>query len=170
MLVSGATSKSPPWLPRYVTVGSYYHERTLTPTVHLGWEWAAVEQKKTSFVIVAELGPGFAVLRPAGVSLFYQHVLQAGVGLRSGTGLEQLHWGLSVMAGPMLHGLACDNGACFPEQRVNGIVEGRGQLGADVGPVVIAAFVGFAQPFSVLPRSSAVLAGGVTFGLLVNWR
>ena len=161
-------SRTPWFLPRYVTVGAYAGNGVFSPTARIGWEVALIEQK-TEFVVALELGPSFAVVRPTGVLISYQHSALAGVGLRSGRG-RKLHWGLSAMFGPVLHGARFSD-PTLTEERWNGVVDGRGQLGADLGPVTLAAYVAYQQPFSINPRFASVgYVGGFNFGVLVNWR
>jgi hypothetical protein len=169
-LTLGAPDRSPsPWfLPRYVAVGAYGGLGVLAPTVKVGWELGLIEQR-TDFVAVIELGPSFGVINPHNVTLFWEHTLVAGVGVRTGRG-SRFHWGLSVMAGPVLHGARFNDGT-IAEQRWNAVIEGRAQAGADLGRVTLAAFVGYQQAWLVNPRfPSAPLVGGFSFGLLVNWR
>lgn len=159
---------SPWFLPRYALVGAYAGNGVFSPTVRVGFEWALIEQK-TELVLLLEGGPSWGVLRPAGVTRSYQHSAGAGIGLRSRR-LAKIQWGLSVTAGPVVYGARFSD-AAKNEERVNGVVDGRGQLGLNLGPLVLALYLGYQQVFDANPRFAAVpFVGGVTFGVLVNWR
>ncbi len=162
-------ARSPWFLPRYVAVGAYAPGNGIfSPTARLGWELTMIEQK-TEFVFALELGPSFGLLRPSGVLMSYQHTLLVGVGLRAGRG-KRFYWGVSAMAGPVLYGARFTNPA-LTEERWNGVVDGRLQAGVDLGPLSLAGYIGFQQPFFVNPRFAAVyFVGGFNFGVLVNWR
>lgn len=160
--------RSPWFLPRYAALGAYAGNDVFSPTVRLGWELAIIEQK-TELVFVLELGPSFGVVRPGGVTFTYQHTLLAGVGLRPARS-NRIQWGLSAMAGPVLYGGQFTD-PTKNEERLNGVVDGRAQLGVNLGRITLAGYVGYQQPFSVNPRFAASgYVGGVSFGVLVNWR
>ncbi len=167
--LSGLDKSPSPWfLPRYAAVGAYAGKGVFSPTVRVGWEVALIEQK-TEFVIALELGPSFGLLRPRDVLDTYQHTVLGGFGLRPRRG-ARLHWGLTVMAGPVIYGGHFAD-PLLTEERVNGVVDIRGQAGVDLGRVVLAAYLGYTQPFSVNPNFAAVgFVGGFNFGVLVNWR
>ncbi len=169
LALAGVDRATSPWfLPRYAAVGAYAGNGVFSPTARIGWEIALIEQK-TEFVIAIELGPSFGLLRPQGVRESYQHSVLGGAGLRSGRG-KQLHWGLTAMFGPVLYGARFLD-PNLNEERWNGIVDGRGQLGVDLGAVTLAIYVAYTQPFTVNPRFSSVgFVGGLNFGVLVNWR
>jgi hypothetical protein len=161
-------ARSPWFLPRYVAVGAYAGNGVFSPTARVGWELTLIEQR-TEFVFALELGPSWGIVRPAEVRVSYQHSLLAGVGLRAGRA-KKLQWGLSAMAGPVLYGGRFTD-PMLNEERWNGVVDGRGQLGVDLGPITLAAYVAYTQPFTVNPRFAAIgYVGGFNFGVLVNWR
>jgi hypothetical protein len=169
-LALGAVERSwTPWfLPRYVAVGAYAGNGVFSPTARVGWEVALIKQK-TEFVAALEVGPSFGLLRPRGVQRTYQHSILLGVGLRPARG-NKVQWGLSAMAGPVLYGARFEDPQ-LTEERWNGVADGRAQLGLNLGPVTLAIYIGYQQPFFVNPRfSSAGYVGGFNFGVLVNWR
>ena len=158
-----------PWfLPRYAATGGYAGTGVFAPTVRIGWELALVEQR-TEFVVLLEFGPAFGALTPPGMKLFWEHTVLGGAGLRNRRG-GKFHWGISVLAGPVLHG-ATFNDSTLNEERWNAVIEGRLEGGVEVGPVALALYLGYQQPWLVNLRfSTASYVGGVAFGFLVNWR
>ncbi len=161
-------SRTPWFLPRYAVAGAYGGTGVFAPTVRIGWEVALIEQK-TEFVVMVELGPAFSLIQPRNMRLFWEHAALAGVGLRNQRG-RRFHWGISAMAGPVLHGATFVDPA-LNEERWNGVVEGRAEAGADLGPVTLAGFIGYQQPWLVNFRIlTSAYVGGLTFGVVVNWR
>lgn len=160
--------RSPWFLPRYAVVGAFGGNGVFSPFARIGWELTVIEQK-TEFIFALEAGPSFGVIRPNNVLMTYQHSLLAGFGLRPGRG-KQVQWGLTALFGPVLYGARFLDPQ-LNEERWNGVVDGRGQIGLDLGRVTLAIFIGFQQPFSISPRFTSVgYVGGFNFGLLVNWR
>lgn len=169
-------SPTPAWLPRAVYLGTYVAGGAVTPQLRAQWELTLIQERIDAFVLLFEVGGGYALERPSNagpggnlpLKQLYEHPALAGFGYR-GSWPSGWHAGAHVLAGPMVYG--AKYALLPPEQRTAGLVDGRLQLGHSVGPLVLGAALGYGEAFGVSRRSNALqYLGGVSFGLFADWR
>ncbi len=164
-----------PWyLPRYAAAGfvsSINSDSTFSLQARLGWEITLIDQK-TNMVAVLEGGPGYGISTPREIERLYQYEILAGVGLRPGR-YRQLQWGGTLLFGAMIYGAHLP-GVAPPfdyDREADGVVEGRLHLGVNLGPLALCAYFGVTQIWYVnIRKTSAPYVGGLSFGVLADWR
>ncbi|MCP3137547.1 hypothetical protein [Pyxidicoccus xibeiensis] len=170
-------SPTPAWLPRGVFLGASARKGVITPRAKVQWQLTFFQDRKDAFALLVEGGVGWGLTMPdreAGkpeslLGSYYEHTAQVGVGYRNHLP-GSAHWGFQVTGGPVFYGAHFD-GAAPPDKRTGGIVEGRFQLGYQLGATAVGAALGYAEPFGLKRRSLArSYIGGPMFGLFVDWR
>ncbi|RKH36411.1 hypothetical protein D7X12_32830, partial [Corallococcus sicarius] len=124
-----------------------------------GVGWAAALPDTTTVLSLYELP----------VSSYYEHTAQVGVGYRNHLpGLA--HWGFQVTGGPTFYGAHFAT-LLPPDRRVAGTIQGRVQVGYQLGDVGLGVALGYAEPFGLKKRSYARdFVGGVNLGFFADWR
>lgn len=168
-----------PWfLPRYAYVGIFLNQYVAAPTVRVGWEITLYDDVRNLLSLAVELGPGFAVARPAVATHFWEHAAIGGLGYRWGRA-KGFQWGFLIGAGAVLGGATFDPPVGVPgrvetvarDERVLGFVEGRLYAGWRFAPLLVALAFGYGSPLSrTLAYPSSLWVGGFTLGVMVNWR
>lgn len=170
--------QTPFWLPRQFLLGTYLRRGVVTPQARLQWQFTFFEQRKDALVLLLEGGLGYSVIRPKTAveglgtdvpfNSFYENTVMAGVGYRNQSP-DGWHWGFQVTSGPVWYGAHFTN---LPDERYTvGLMEGRVQVGKQVGSTVLGASLGYGEPYSYKRRSvSRYFVGGVLLGLFADWR
>lgn len=167
----------PVYLPRGAFAGAYAQEGALTPQLRIQWQATLIQMKNDAFVAFLEGGGGFGLSLPSnlrsfgvtgGMNSLYQATVLVGLGYDA-VYSSGWAWGFQVLTGPKWYGARFDD--YEPEAGFGGTVEGRANIGINVGPVRLMASAGWAQLW-VVPRTSiaAQFVGGPIFGVYVDWR
>lgn len=160
--------KVPPFVPRSASLGVLLQRGVISPMVRVGWEIDLIDQPRNRLIFIAEVGAALSVATPTGLKFLHQESLSFGLGYRFNRG--PIHWGLHAGAGPVFYGAVFERAAV----NISNVwlqIEGRVQLGINVGPVALAGFFGIGTLPSFDDRSAgAPYLGGFLVGLLVNWR
>lgn len=166
---------SPWYLPRQVSLTGIAG-RAVTPQLRVGWEWTLIQERVDALLFVVEGAAGWAVstsLQPddegnPGVSWFFEHTLQAGLGYRQVLG-QDWAFGFKLTAGPGWVGARSPG--LDDERALIGLVEGRFELGRFFGSTQVGVMGGIQTVMSHrVHRYASHGAGGVLFGIFANWR
>jgi hypothetical protein len=168
-------ASSPWYLPRQVTLGGFAG-RTVTPQLRLEWEFTLIQERADALMFVLQGGGGWALsttLTPdeqgnPGLSWFFEHTVQAGIGYRQEFA-QDWAFGFKVTAGPGWVGARSPG--LDDERALIGLVEGRVEVGRYFGTTQVGLLGGLQTVMKHQARQYASHgAGGVLFGLFVNWR
>ncbi|MDQ3265567.1 MAG: hypothetical protein M3Y59_18235 [Myxococcota bacterium] len=168
----------PVYLPRAAFLGAYVNDGALTPQLRLQWQHTLIQKNRDAFVAYLEGGGGFGLSLPNNLlpyangrmTSLYQHVALIGLGYNA-VYSDGWAWGFQVLTGAQWYGGNFTDPLVPDERRLGGTVEGRANLGLNIGPVRLMASAGWGQLW-VVPRSSvsARFVGGPIFGVYVDWR
>jgi hypothetical protein len=171
----------PVWLPREVTVLTFFQNGNITPELRIAWHIPVVQQRIDSLNLIVEGGGGFAAGKrsetnangePPLTQMSQWHI-HGGVAYEGDWG-SGWHIGARVTAGVTLftanyvtsQGLPIHEGG-----NSAGTVEGRLEGGYRIGRVVLGLSFGVLQPWNKDPRLySPNDIGGISGGIFLNWR
>lgn len=169
-------SPTPAWLPRQVFLGTQLNNGAVIPNLRLQWEFTFFQERKDAWVGILEGGVGWAASLPVTavegfflpVDSYYEHTAQVGVGYRNHLP-GMAHWGFQVTGGPTFYGAHFRTQP--PDRRIAGTIQGRVQVGYQLGDVGLGLALGYAEPFGLSKRSFARdFVGGVNLGFFADWR
>ncbi|HEX8825191.1 MAG TPA: hypothetical protein VF794_35060 [Archangium sp.] len=175
---TGGQRSSPAWVPHGVMLGTFMRGGAVAPQIRLNWQVPFFRGRKDTLSVLVEPLAAYTASYPDTVVEDDDVTMRAlrlfslvvGVGYRSRP--EQgLEWGFQVGSGPAWYAARFARGSKERESYFVGLLDGRAQLGYNLGALSLGLTVGYGDIYNYRRTSlSRPYVGGLHLGLYLEWR